>query len=151
MAMSTGMKAGKNLEQDFKTSCPSDMFIYRVPDIKYGVKSLCDFILYSYPRLFLLELKSTQEKTFPIKNIAEHQLENMSKFNKNYIVAGFILNFRQHNKTYFIRGDVLESIIEQLSLKRLSVEILEEYGVLIPQEIKRTRYRYDLDCFRGWE
>jgi recombination protein U len=142
---------GKIFEFDFKTSCPKDMFIYRVPDIKYGVKSLCDFILYSYPRLFLLELKSTQEKTFPIKNIAEHQLENMSKYNKNYIVSGFIINFRHYEKTYFIKGDVLKSIIGEFGLKRLSVDTLDKYGKLIPQEKKRTRFRYNLDYFRGWE
>ena len=151
MAKSEGMKAGKNLEADFKTSCPSDMFIYRVPDIRYGVKSICDFLLYSYPRLFLLELKSTQEKTFPIKNIAPHQLENMSKFNKNNMVAGFIINFRHHDMTYFIQGDVLQYIITQQNLTRLSVELLEEHGVLIPQEKKRTRFRYNLDYFRGWD
>ena len=151
MAKSEGMKAGKNFEADFKTSCPDDMFIYRVPDIRYGVKSVCDFLLYSYPRLFLLELKSTQEKTFPIKNIAPHQLENMSKFNKNNMVAGFIINFRLHNMTYFIRGDVLQYIITQQNLTRLSIELLEEHGVLIPQEKKRTRFRYNLDYFRGWD
>ena len=98
---------GKIFEKDFSSSCPSDMFIYRVPDIRYGVKSICDFLLYSYPRLFLLELKSTQEKTFPIKNIAPHQLDNMTKFNKSHMVAGFIINFRHHELTYFIRGDML--------------------------------------------
>ena len=142
---------GKIFEKDFSSSCPSDMFIYRVPDIRYGVKSICDFLLYSYPRLFLLELKSTQEKTFPIKNIAPHQLENMSKFNKNNMVAGFIINFRHHDMTYFIRGDVLQYIITQQNLTRLSVELLEEHGVLIPQEKKRTRFRYNLDYFRGWD
>ena len=151
MSRSEGMKAGKNLEADFKISCPSDMFIYRVPDIRYGVKSICDFLLYSYPRLFLLELKSTQEKTFPIKNIAPHQLDNMTKFNKSHMVAGFIINFRLHNMTYFIRGDVLQYIITQQNLTRLSVELLEEHGVLIPQEKKRTRFRYNLDYFRGWD
>lgn len=142
---------GKVFESDIRTSCPSDMFIYRVPDIKYGVKSLCDFILYSYPRLFLLELKSTKEKTFPIKNIAEHQLENMAKYNKNFIVSGFIINFRHYEKTYFIRGDVLKSIIEEFGLKRLNIDTLEKYGKLIPQERKRTRFRYNLDYFRGWK
>ena len=142
---------GKIFEKDFSSSCPSDMFIYRVPDIRYGVKSICDFLLYSYPRLFLLELKSTQEKTFPIKNIAPHQLENMSKFNKNNMIAGFIINFRHHDMTYFIRGDVLQYIITQQNLTRLSVELLEEHGVLIPQEKKRTRFRYNLDYFRGWD
>ena len=142
---------GKFFEKDFSSSCPSDMFIYRVPDIRYGVKSICDFLLYSYPRLFLLELKSTQEKTFPIKNIAPHQLENMSKFNKNNMIAGFIINFRHHDMTYFIRGDVLQYIITQQNLTRLSVELLEEHGVLIPQEKKRTRFRYNLDYFRGWD
>lgn len=142
---------GKIFEKDFSSSCPSDMFIYRVPDIRYGVKSICDFLLYSYPRLFLLELKSTQEKTFPIKNIAPHQLENMSKFNKNNMVAGFIINFRHHDMTYFIRGDVLQYIITQQNLTRLSIELLEEHGVLIPQEKKRTRFRYNLDYFRGWD
>ena len=142
---------GKIFEKDFSSSCPSDMFIYRVPDIRYGVKSICDFLLYSYPRLFLLELKSTQEKTFPIKNIAPHQLENMSKFTKNNMVAGFIINFRHHDMTYFIRGDVLQYIITQQNLTRLSIELLEEHGVLIPQEKKRTRFRYNLDYFRGWD
>ena len=151
MAKSNGMKAGKDLEADFKTSCPEDMFIYRVPDIRYGVKSICDFLLYSYPRLFLLELKSTQEKTFPLRNIAPHQLQNMCKYNKSNMVAGFIINFRQHDKTYFIKGNVLQLLITQQNITRLSIDILEDYGVLIPQQKKRTRFRYDLSYFRGWD
>ena len=142
---------GKVFEKDLSSSCPDDMFIYRVPDIRYGVKSICDFLLYSYPRLFLLELKSTQEKTFPLRNIAPHQLENICKYNKSNMVAGFIINFRQHDMTYFIKGDVLQLLMSQENITRLSTEMLEEHGVLIPQQKKRTRFRYDLSYFRGWD
>lgn len=142
---------GKLFESDFKNSCPQDMFIYRVPDVKYGIKSICDFILYSYPILFLLELKTTQEKTFPLKNIAPHQLDNMDKFNKNFTVAGFIINFRQQEQTFFIQGDVLKLLIEDKKIKRLSISVLEEYGDRIYQTKKRTRNIYDFDLFRGWD
>ena len=67
------------------------------------------------------------------------------------MVAGFIINFRQHELTYFIRGDMLQYLISQEKITRLSTEMLDMYGVLIPQEKKRTRFRYNLDYFRGWD
>lgn len=149
--MATKQNPGKVFEVCWKSSCPDDMFIYRIPDIKYGVKSICDFLLYSYPVLFLLELKSTKEKTFPLKNIAPHQLENMSKFNTNHMVAGFVINFRQQEQTYFIQGDVLQLLIENRNLTRLSTELLDEFGDKITQTKKRTRFSYDFDFFRGWD
>lgn len=143
------MKVGKALEHDFKSSCPTDMFIYRVPDVKYGNKSICDYLLYTQPTLYALELKTTKEITFPFKNIAEHQLDNMVKFgNLPGIVAGFVINFRQQEETYFVRGIEIQKLVDKGD-KRVSCETLSKIGTKISQEKKRVRFRYDFDIFRG--
>jgi recombination protein U len=60
------------------------------------------------------------------------------------VVSGMVINFRMHDKTYFIRGDKLKKYVD-LGNSRVSVEWLEINGVLIHQEKKRTRFRYDYE------
>lgn len=140
---------GKIFEHDFKSSCPGDMFIYRVPDVKYGNKSICDYLLYTSPNLYTLELKTTKEKTFPFKNIAEHQLDNMVKFGEiEGVISGFVINFRQQEETYFVRGNRIQELIDKGN-KRVSCDTLAKIGIRIPQEKKRVRFKYDFDVFRG--
>lgn len=140
---------GKVFEASFKSSCPSDMFIYRIPDVKYGNKSICDYLLYTKPYLYTLELKTTKEKTFPFKNIAEHQLVNMVNFGElDGIIAGFVINFRQQEETYFVRGSEIQALVDK-GEKRVSCETLAKIGTRIPQEKKRVRFKYDFDVFRG--
>lgn len=122
----------------------------------FRVRNLCDFILYKYPTLYLIELKSSKGKSIPFSNIAEHQKEGLAEAGKiKGIKAGFIINMRDIEETYFIEAGVLKEYVDnnielfevtegKSGRKSIPIEWLKENGTLIPQEIKITRYTYDI-------
>lgn len=135
---------GKVFENDFKNSCPNNSFIHRIRDVSYGVKSLCDFIIYRYPKLILVELKTTKLKSLPVGNIADHQLESMRYMNEvKGVRSGFVINFREYDVTYYVSGDKLAKYIETEEVKSISQEWLNANGVKIEQFKKRTRWYYN--------
>lgn len=135
---------GKLFEADFRNSCPNNSFIHRIRDVQYGAKSLCDFIIYRYPKLILAELKTTKLKSLPVNNIADHQLESMHVMNElKGVRSGFVINFREHDATYYVSGTKLYNYIQKEKVKSISQEWLAENGVKIAQFKRRTRWYYD--------
>lgn len=122
----------------------------------FSVKNLCDYLMYKHPILYLLELKSSLGQSIPFSNIAEHQLEGLTQANQlKGIEAGFIVNMRDLEETYFFRAEVVNNyILVQTKLyektkgkegrKSIPIDWMRKNGVLIPQEIKITRYTYDI-------
>src|SRR5690554_4732293 len=96
---------GREFEAQFKESCPEDVFLYKIKDnpnfgndkSSIASKNPFDFIMYSYPNLFLLEMKSTKGSGFSFdeKIIKRHQRDSLEQFSGyKGIEAGFIFNFR---------------------------------------------------------
>lgn len=143
--------AGKLFEEDFKKSIPKDVFTQRLKDDMSGFKgvaNICDYILYRYPYLYLFELKSHKGKSIPFSALREKQYSGLNMVsNFKGVTAGFIFNFRDYNKTYFVDADVLYSYIIAEEKKSFSLKWCEDNGVIIGQKKKRTRYRYRLDEF----
>ena len=143
---------GKRFEEDFIKSIPTHCFTYRFKDgggwsnatnLRFTSSNICDFLLFNGEYLYLLELKSVKGKSFSFNNIGNH-LDEMCKASKFYnIKAYYIINFREENKTFMIDSNILK----QLTLKdkkSCNIKDLEELCCeLIPQELKRTRWKYD--------
>lgn len=150
---------GKRFEQDLISSVPDNIFKHRIKDMggKYfRVKNICDFLLYKYPILYLLELKTSKGKSIPFSNLAEHQIEGLTKAKElKGIVAGFVINMRDIEETYFIDARIIKEYIDKnikqyektggkKGRKSIPIKWLRKNGLLIPQEIKITRYTYDI-------
>lgn len=164
---------GKLFERDFKNSIPEDVLIQRMidpvqsfltgPNTIFSPRQPYDFFMYSYPILFCLELKSkgirhitfyredfvvgkVKEDDFDIK---KHQIEGLTKARMHEgIMAGFVINFRIDDHTYYFDIDDFNWLIEDLPKKSINEEdILAAGGILIDQELVRTRYRYDIHKF----
>lgn len=141
---------GKGFERDFKSSCPKDVLILRLKDGKGLGKNPCDFILYYYPHMYMLELKTVQGKSLPLANIKEHQLATMDKvWEIDGIVGGFVINFRTLNETYFVDGRKMKSFVETTDRKSFPIEWVRQHGVLLPQHKARTRNRYEYTFIQG--
>lgn len=69
-----------------------------------NVKNYCDFICFSYPNLYLLELKSTKQRSLPFNNISQYQIDSLYDYSKQEgIIAGFVINFHSYNyQTFFL-------------------------------------------------
>lgn len=146
------MKPGKRFEEDFKKSIPKDVFFLRLIDsggwsnasnTRFTPSNLCDCIVFKEGRLYLLELKSHKGKSIPVQ--AMKQLDRMAEIQIQGVQACMILNYREHNVTYLI---AVQSVVECLKTRKsVPISWCEEHGQLIPQTLKRTRYRYDLSRF----
>lgn len=158
---------GKKFEADFEKSVSVDWFIYRLKDcpnawpgkegtnpknIRFTPKNMCDFLVYTGVMYYGVECKSFKGKSMSYGNIADHQLDGlleMSITGPKTSQGMFLLNFRDLSETYAINAFLINALIESGERKSISIEEARANGVLIPQEIKRTRYKYDLTVLGG--
>ena len=144
-------KDGKLFEQDIKRSVPNHVFSLRLKDDTSGFKgvsNICDFVMYNHPFLFLFELKSLKGKSIHIGSIRENQIKGlMDSEEKRGIISGLIVNFRDVEKTYFMKMSDFMDYLTTTGRKSVPISHFEEKGVLLKGKKLRTRYRYDLDLF----
>lgn len=150
---------GKKFEEDFKASIPDSAFYYRIPDsaqswgegenIRFTPKSPFDAILYSYPALMLLELKSTQGTSLPFDKIKPHQIKELLRANSRQgASAGFVINFRGYVRTFFINIEDFCRFTRATTKKSVNVRDLLAHGAIEIQGTKKiSRYRYDIQEF----
>ena len=144
---------GKRFEEDLIKSVPNNWFKYRLNDsasswqggekARFTPSNICDFIVYN-GNLWLLELKSHKGKSLPLSCIREKQLQGLVDANKRGVLAGFIINFRDVQETYFIMAESIKQFIETEERKSIPISYLRFCGELIPQTKKKVRYNYDL-------
>lgn len=152
-------KVGKQFEKDFKDSMPDNVFQYRFKDgtaawnmldknVRFQHKNICDTMLFYQDTLFLLELKTVKGKSFSFSNIRDNQLKELENSFKYGIISGFVINFRDINKTIFI--DILEliDIINRSDKKSFNQDDLEFHNHTIIESKKlKVHYRYNIEKF----
>lgn len=144
---------GKVFEEEIKASIPPDFYTERYKDDTagfYGVSNPADYRLYKYPYTFLLELKTHKGKSVPIEKIRPNQIQGMYKaVEYTGIYAGFLINFRDLEETYYITVQDMVAFINSKERKSIPVDWCRENGVKIEQQKKRVRYSYDLSSWLG--
>jgi recombination protein U len=148
------VNVGKAFEKAFANSVPESAFILRLRDMggKYkklvNVKNICDYILYRYPTLFLLELKTTKGKSMPFDNLKVHQVAGLYVANKKRgIKGGFVFNFRDLNETYYLSAGDVAAFVQEGSRKSFPIEWCRKMGYRIEQTKVRTTWKYNIDLF----
>ncbi len=152
---------GKKFEEDFVKSIPDRCDVTRLKDaggwsnatnMRFTSSNPCDFIVFTEGRtldwnvkMYKLELKSVQGKSLPHSNIKDHQIDAMVKSEKKGVLAKFIVNFRGANETYAISALSVKNDMLASGRKSLSLENAKLLGMKLPQTLKRTRYKYDLE------
>ncbi len=146
-----GKDTGKLFELEIKASFPEGFYVERYKDDTagfYGVSNPADYRLYKYPYTFLVELKTHKGKSLPLSRVRENQIKGMYQASLHKgIYAGFIINFRDLEETYYISVQDIVTFINSQERKSIPVEWCREYGVRIEQTKKRVRYTYNL---REW-
>ncbi len=152
---------GKKFEEDFKKSCDSTegVFYYRIKDgsawgnsdiMRFQVKNDFDNFVYSEYGLCLFELKSVKGKSLPLSNIRQNQIDGLNKaINKNIkkIYAGFIINFRDCQETYFMSIIQFNDFIKNNERKSIPIDYCRNNCLLVESEQLRTRFRYNIKKF----
>lgn len=150
------MNYGKRFENNFKSSIPSSVYLYRLKDgssswggnekVRFQPKNVCDFIMYSYPFLFMLELKSTKSKSLPLSNIKENQIKGLNEAVKyNGIISGLLIEFREPEKVYFLDINTLIIFLNRSQRKSIPISFLEKEGIEIETMKKKINYKFNVE------
>lgn len=148
---------GKKFEEDFSKSVPKDWFCYRLKDSagswantslsRFTPKNSCDFFIFTGKILYGIECKSFKGKSMPYSNIKDNQIKDLLEMSVDPPVNArgiFILNFRDINETYCLNAFMVNALMQSGKRKSISLDEARANGILIPQKLKRVRYKYDL-------
>lgn len=161
---------GKIFEQDFQKCVPNYAGILRIPDsaqafgrssfLRFSVKNPFDYLIWN-PKtltLYALELKTVKGKSISFERTKEdhgeihlHQINGLKHFGEvGKCVCGFVIEFRELETTIFLSIEEFSRLSESMSKKSFSYKDLTTYNinyVIIPQELVKTHYRYDVESF----
>lgn len=165
------MNIGKIFERQIKLSAEKQgLFILRLNDTdlswmkneksKFTAQNPCDYILYNYPNIFFLELKSTEGKSISLqrditdknhKMIKLHQINSLIQMSQcEGAYGGFIFNFKERDSleeiTYYMSIQDFSNFLvnsDKMSINKL--DIVQNNGIILNQTLKRKYYIYDLE------
>ena len=164
------MNTGKIFENAIKRSVPKSILLFRLPDaaqsfggsnrLRFSRKNPFDFLMWDSCGhiLFALEMKTVSGKSISFERSSEdhgeihlHQISGLNECSKyDGIVCGFVIEFRVLATTIFIYiSDFLRvsSVIPKKSFTIKDLDALSIPYYVIPQEIVKTRYKYDIEYF----
>jgi recombination protein U len=161
---------GKAFEEDFKKSIPDRCDVTRLYDAggwsggeaggvqRFTPANPCDLIIFARRldpvpmcAMYKLELKSLKGKSLPLGNIKssdEKRLKFVAKLVASEVKgvkAGFIVNFRDTNETFFVLASKVAAFLEAAERASIPITWFRENGLLIKQKLKIKRYGYDLE------
>ncbi len=164
------MNTGKIFENAIKRSVPNSILLFRLPDaaqsfgggnkLRFSRKNPFDFLMWdSYGHiLFALEMKTVSGKSISFERNNEdhgeihlHQINGLNECSRyDGIVCGFVIEFRALATTIFIRISDFLRVSNTISKKSFTIKDLDSLSIpyyIIPQEIVKTRYKYDIERF----
>lgn len=143
---------GKNFEQKFKLD-----FLKTVPNSTidrlydpvggyYGVRNISDFIGYSYPFIFYIELKTHKGASIPFDNITQYD-KLIQKIGIKGVRAGVVLWLYEKDMVLYVPISTIRKMKED-GKKSVGVRSLEEdYKIIqIPSKKKRIFMDSDYSC-----
>lgn len=140
---------GKRFETNLKQSIGDSLIrLYDTTNGFAGVKNPCDFIYYTYPYMYLLELKSIKGDSFPFSIITDNQKTQLEYFSHIKGVNPLIVvEFREHQRVFAIPWSVIRRTMEHkqhLSIK--DCEVIVNVGEL-PVKYQRINFKLDKETF----
>ena len=132
----------------FSNKNPYDIFIVKTIDWENKIGSFIALELKSKKINSLsFNLDKNIKGTFDIKY---HQIQGLKEVYDKGGKAFFLFNFRKENLTYKICINNFLKFVESTDKKSINIkDIIEFGGILIPQELKKIKYRYDVS--KIWE
>lgn len=140
MAQNRGKQFESKLKEDFN-KLPG-AFIYRVPDNMSGfrgITGICDFIGYSFPRIYFLEAKTILGNTFPLANFTQFD-KLMSIPNSRGIHRGVVIWFQDHQRIIYVPVLTIDKMKKD-GKKSVNIRTIDNDGyeyVNIPSVQKRV-------------
>jgi hypothetical protein len=137
------MNRGKDFEAKFREQMNQVFDVTRLADNTAGYmggRNICDFIVYRYPNLFYLELKTTKQNTLNFHDITDTQWNGLiEKEPIEGVGAGIVVWFIKHDKTFFISAAAMQAM-KSLGLKSFNIKDLK----VMAENFETRNY---FDCF----
>ena len=145
MALNKGKKFETRVKIDFEKI--PDVSIDRIYDTQSGYKTISnisDYIVYKYPNIFYIEVKSHKGNTFPLSCLTQYD-KLIRKKNIKGVRAGVILWMIDHEKIIYIPISTFEKLIID-GKKSFNIKMMDtkEYKFIdIPAIKLRTFFQCD--------
>ena len=145
---------GKQFEQLIQKQFEKieDTLVLRLYDVTTGYKNqnnICDFIVFKYPNIILLECKTTNQSTLNFKSqIRPNQLSSLLRNkNKKGVIPGILCWFIKNDKTIFIPIDYIQELMDN-NHKSFNINNYNKSKVIeLIGNKKRVFFEYDLESF----
>lgn len=149
----------------WRESVPEDVYYLRLNDpaqsfknadnLRFSLRNPFDNIMYRYPILMAVELKSSMNTGFSFWRsdfnntkcmLKREQIEGLLRARKYYgIIAGFVLNFRRTGNTFFVLIDDFIEYTDKLNKKSINEsDVRRAGGYVIGCKKLKVNYRYDI-------
>lgn len=99
----------------------------RITDAYYKTQSTLDYNGIYQGYYIEFDAKNTNLKSFPISNIASHQLDHIKKINKQNGIVFLMIMI--NSEIYAIKGEFIINYIESTDKKSISYEYIKENGI----------------------
>ena len=133
---------GKAFEQKMKEDLLKlpDVSLERLPDQMSGYmgsKNVCDFVLYSYPNLFYIECKTTNENTFPLSGLTQYD-KLLERRGKKGVRSGVVIWYIKHDTVVYVPIATFEKI-KNNGLKSVNIKMLQtsDYKIILIPSVKK--------------
>lgn len=164
------VNVGKKFEKNFSACVPKYVGLIRIPDpaqsfsnasnLRFTRKNPYDFLMWN-PRtytLYALELKTVKAKSISFERTKEengeihlYQIEGLKKLSDvGNCVCGFIIEFREIEKTIFLNIDDFLKLSDAIDKKSFTISDLESNNipfVVIEQHLMKTNSKYGVEDF----
>ena len=140
MPTSYGKQWEQKVKEDFQRieNCSVDRIYDSVSGYK-SISNISDFIVYMYPSIYYIEVKSHKGNTFPLTNLTQYD-KLKSKVGIPGVRTGMLLWFIDHDKCVYVPTATVEKMKED-GKKSVNIKMLDtnEYNIkIIPSVKKRT-------------
>lgn len=162
------MNIGKIFERQIKKSVPDYALLCRLPDsaqsfggsnnLRFSRKNPFDYILYDSKThlLYALELKTVKGKSISFERtendvgeIHYNQIQGLNEWNRyDGVICGFLIEFREIEKTFFLKIDDFNKLLQQTSKKSFNNQDLEKFEInhtTLSQTKAKKYFTYDID------
>lgn len=144
---------GKEFEKQIQSALEKeDVYLLRLYDPMGGYSNIanpCDYIVYKYPIMLLLECKSCHGTSLPRSNITETQWSSLLRANEVWgMKSGYIIWFIDKDKTVFVSAKSLATYY-QLNETKKSISFTDalSIGFEINGTKRRILFDYDMKEF----
>lgn len=149
MATNYGKKFESVIKESFeKVPNTSVTRLYDSTNGFLGVKTPCDFIVYHYPRQYMIECKSVHGNTLPFSNITDNQWNGLLQVSSiKGAIAGVLCWWIDYDITMFLPILFLQGE-KEAGKKSVNVKDVEsQIWVKLKGKKKRIFFDYDMQKF----